>query len=297
MKKGRQWPVDQIRKWSLEGRSLKWIGDQLGSYPQLIYLVCKRNQIQTNKVGPGCGEKHAGWKGGRVVDKNGYILLYCPDHPNVWKMGRKKSPYILEHRLIMERHLGRLLERNEVVHHINGVNDDNRIENLQLFQSNSEHMRHELTGKCPQWTLDGLEKRKASFAERRGGKLHTIPREHLEFYFLKCGWSITAIAKHLHYDDGNIRWWLSHYKILITGRRSSISLTPLGVHQLLYSPRALGAYARRCKRLYPHLKKLLDTVRQPLSEKDFLLWQLQVSPHSTRIQRRVLESLRQPAVS
>lgn len=49
--------------------------------------------------------------------------------------------YIKQHRYFMERHLGRKLLPNEDVHHINGVKDDNRIENLQVI-IHGEHSRH-----------------------------------------------------------------------------------------------------------------------------------------------------------
>ena len=55
-------------------------------------------------------------------------MLRVPDHPRVGK-----SPYVFEHIIVMEQHLGRYLEPDESVHHRNGVPDDNRPENLELW--------------------------------------------------------------------------------------------------------------------------------------------------------------------
>lgn len=64
---------------------------------------------------------------GYFLDKDGYVVL----------SGTK----IKQHRLVMEQHLGRKLNKNEVVHHINHVKSDNRIENLELIKNDLEHKR------------------------------------------------------------------------------------------------------------------------------------------------------------
>ena len=69
----------------------------------------------------------------RYKDSNGYIAVRNhPDmpstHPNIQKRG-----IVLEHTIVMSMHLGRPLLKGENVHHRNGIRDDNRIENLELW--------------------------------------------------------------------------------------------------------------------------------------------------------------------
>jgi hypothetical protein len=99
--------------------------------------VYKRTE-ETLKKMRRTGETSNGWKGGRRKLATGYVYIYSLDHPYRSLMP-SGGGYIFEHRLVMERHIGRHLLPTEVVHHINGILDDNRIENLILFSSKSEH--------------------------------------------------------------------------------------------------------------------------------------------------------------
>lgn len=82
------------------------------------------------------GYKNPKWKGGKYITKRGYVNIYSPHHPF-----HNKAFYVFEHRLVMEKHLGRYLAPTEIVHHINHIKTDNRIENLMLIKSASEHAK------------------------------------------------------------------------------------------------------------------------------------------------------------
>ena len=98
---------------------------------------CRKCWIKLDKTGT---NSHL-WKNGKYTDKNGYIYTHKPNHPS-----RNNNCYIFEHRLVAEKCLGRYLTKKEVMHHINGIRNDNRPENLYLFASNNEHRKFE--GKC-----------------------------------------------------------------------------------------------------------------------------------------------------
>lgn len=83
------------------------------------------------------GANHPMWKGGVRKTKHGYYLVYVPNHPSKPAYGN----YIRRSRYVMEQLLGRTLKAEEVVHHINGIKDDDRIENLQWLPSQSVHRK------------------------------------------------------------------------------------------------------------------------------------------------------------
>jgi hypothetical protein len=114
---------EKVAEMYLSGSSLQEIADAMG----VSYGTSRRAVL-------GCGlvlrPKGSVAGGGRWNNKGYWRVLLAPDDPMV-VMGAADR-LVLEHRLVMARHLGRPLTPSEQVHHINGDRRDNRIENLQL---------------------------------------------------------------------------------------------------------------------------------------------------------------------
>ncbi len=114
--------------------------------PTVARLLCSmhyQRQARTGTPGPArrldrTGNGNANWRGGRIRGGTDgrYWMRHVPSHPAANPLG-----YVLEHRLVMEAHLGRYLTAEEVVHHRNGDPGDNRLANLELLSSQAEHVR------------------------------------------------------------------------------------------------------------------------------------------------------------
>ncbi len=123
------------------GKIAKYLkcSDSLIYVRMLEYNIPLRSRSEANKgISRGKGELNHRWKGGRNIGSDGYVMVYCPEHPN--SIG---GNYVAEHRLVMEKKIGRYLSSNEIVHHLNGIRDDNRTENLEIVDR-SKHERNTL---------------------------------------------------------------------------------------------------------------------------------------------------------
>lgn len=121
----------QVAKLYLLGLSSMKISRILNCSDTTVLNVLKRNNIKRRNA------SEAAYKGSKFKDKKGYVRVTPVGKDKL--LNTSKYRFMLEHRLIMSKHLGRKLYKHETVHHINGDRTDNRIENLELWSTSQPY--------------------------------------------------------------------------------------------------------------------------------------------------------------
>jgi len=150
--------TEETLKKMYQYKSAPVIGRILGVSSTTVYKwleaaqISRRSGSEAKKMLDWNGSAHPHWKGGRRRNRDGYILIYYPEHP------RANRGYIFEHILVWEQAHEKFLPRDWVVHHLNGIKDDNRPENLVAFPRNGHSAKHRLLEKFRYVRIQQLEK-------------------------------------------------------------------------------------------------------------------------------------------
>lgn len=145
--------LDYVRARRSRGDPLREIARELGVGQETIRRRLRAAGDPPLPPGPRLPERNRAWRGGRIRDKQGYVLVHRPDHPHATKAG-----YVREHRLVAEAMLGRYLLPTEVVHHRDGSTDNNTPGNLVVFENNGRHLATTTIGFPKRLSDEGREK-------------------------------------------------------------------------------------------------------------------------------------------
>jgi len=161
----RKFSREQYQAWSqtivsmCDGQTTSaMISSELGCPQKFVQRVMKRLDLPRRPQGGPTGKLNGSFYAGRVITRDGYALVSAPAHPNARISRTKNIGRVSEHRLMMEKKLGRYLRREETVDHIDGLHLHNEPSNLRLFENNAAHLKETLAGRCPKWSEEGWAK-------------------------------------------------------------------------------------------------------------------------------------------
>ena len=98
------------------------------------------------------------WNGG-IREAGGYTLIHKNLVEDKYKYLAKINPYIPEHRIVASKKYNKILTKKDIIHHLNGVRNDNREENL-IITNNKDHERHTFEKQLQKRILELEEKLK-----------------------------------------------------------------------------------------------------------------------------------------
>jgi hypothetical protein len=137
--KVRQWMADNQNKHKCECGCNRFIEILIHhSARGILKFINGHVSRVSNPMSGRCGSANPNYKAGKYTNQDGYVMILIP--------GPGRSRYIAEHIQVMQEHLGRDLLPDEVVHHINRIKDDNRIENLRLMNRDEHSLLHAQLG-------------------------------------------------------------------------------------------------------------------------------------------------------
>lgn len=132
----------EIQRTKLSGNRYIWLACPDCSKERWVMLLKGQPRCERCKSCSHLGERSHFWIDGRYkLSSDGYSQVRLIVSDFFYSMASKNG-WVFEHRLIMAKHLGRCLQRWEIVHHKNGIKTDNRLENLECTVRGSHILRH-----------------------------------------------------------------------------------------------------------------------------------------------------------
>jgi transposase len=167
-------------------------------------------------------EDHPMWKGGKIINGQGYIMIGLDISDPYYEMANQMG-YVLEHRYVMAKHLGMILPKNYTIHHIDGNIENNNLHNLELRKGPHLPGKVCCCGDCGSKKIESLPIQRTDYSQKRNIKLPKkskmftpeIEKEIVDL-FDTGDHSISEIAKRYNTKSKTIKHILLRYNVNLT---------------------------------------------------------------------------------